>query len=472
MLSHSVPKGFIKCLFLPPTTSNLFRVHIVTTYGKSRGGKKVWYHRAYYKNDSGKEVYKPFRCHKDDPKKCHGNYKLKDGHYCQLYREAEKELNFREGEKTIDIANLTDLPDADKVQLLEALAIAKQRGTKLTSLVRSVEEAKGDLGQPIKLKEAMGVYIAKLKADSLASGSEANWLKSRNVITQFVNHFKNIGLHQLKVEKIREWAEGKEGWNYETKNRAFKTLVSWWNFFNNKGYEVGNNNPFSPADSSRGIPGLDYFTVVDDGIDYLNLDEVRKVLKDGLECAYTAVIVVLVMLCGVRTEEACKLEWSDIDLGDDSDDPDIYVPPNKAKKHRRAKDGKQTTAERRIRLSPMQVAWLKKAKAAGGLLPVCNGTYNDYKGGKHQWTERIKKTGRGSAGGRLRTREQIDAVLPSTVGRMNVLRHTYCSYHYAHFEDVGKTAATAGNSEAIIKKRYANKALKKGVAKKFWELLP
>ena len=91
MLSHSVPKGFIKCLFLPPTTSNLFRVHIVTTYGKSRGGKKVWYHRAYYKNDSGKEVYKSFRCRKANPKKCNGEYGTDN--YCQAYREAEKDLN-------------------------------------------------------------------------------------------------------------------------------------------------------------------------------------------------------------------------------------------------------------------------------------------------------------------------------------------------------------------------------------------
>ena len=61
-------------------------------------------------------------------------------------------MNFKEGKTAIDIGNLDALQDADKVQLLEALAIAKQRGTKLTSLVRSVEEAKGDVGQSIKLE--------------------------------------------------------------------------------------------------------------------------------------------------------------------------------------------------------------------------------------------------------------------------------------------------------------------------------
>ena len=35
------------------------------------------------------------------------------------------------------------------------------------------------------------------------------------------------------------WAEEKEEWQNDTKNRAFKVLSSWWNFFNNKGYEVG-----------------------------------------------------------------------------------------------------------------------------------------------------------------------------------------------------------------------------------------
>lgn len=429
----------------------------------------TWYHRAYYKNVSGKEVYKPFRCRKDDPKKCNGEFGSKN--YCQAYREAEKELNYRGRQKTIDIGNLDALTNADKIQLLEALAIAKQRGTKLTSLVRSLEEAKGDLGQPIKLIHARGIYLTKLEADCEASGSEAHYRKSKSVITQFVSHFRNIEMHQLSVEKIRKWAEEKEEWQNDTKNRAFKTLSSWWNFFNNKGYEVGKFNPFKPADSNRGITGLDYFLVRDQRIDYLKLDEVRKVLKDGLECAYTAAIVVLVMLCGVRTEEACKLTWSDIDLGEDSDEPDIYIPPEKAKKYRPTKEGIVRTAERTISLSPIQVAWLKAAKAAGGLLPVCLGTYNDYKSGKRTWTERTKKTGRGSAGGRPRTRK-ILAVLPLTVGRMNVLRHTYCSYHLAHFQSVGKTAHTAGNSETMIKQRYANKGLKKGVAKKFWELMP
>jgi integrase len=428
---------------------------------------EYWYHRV----QQDQEVIARFRCRKANPKKCHGNYRSKDGHYCQAYRDAEDELNHREGKTAIDIGSLDALSDADRLALLEIRAIAKQRGTPLTSLVWSVKEAKGDLGHPIKLIEAMGIYLAKLEADSKDSGSEANYKKSKSVITQFVNHFKNIELHQLSVEKIRKWAEEKKEWKNDTKNRAFKTLVSWWNFFNNKGYNVGNYNPFKPADPSRGIPGLDYFKVLDERIDYLKLEEVGTVLKDGLECVYTAVIVVLVMLCGVRTEEACKLEWSDIDLGDDSDEPDIYIPHSKAKKYRATKDGIVRTAERTISLSPMQVAWLKKAKAAGGLLPVCNGTYNDYKGGKHQWTERTKKTGRGSAGGRPRTRK-IDAVLPLTIGRMNVLRHTYCSYHYAHFESVGKTAATAGNSEQMIKQRYANKGLKKGVARKFWELMP
>lgn len=81
-----------------------------------------------------------------------------------------------------------------------------------------------------------------------------------------------------------------------------------------------------------------------------------------------------------------------------------------------------------------------------------------------------KKTCRGSAGGRPRTRK-ILAELPLTVGRKNVLRHTYLSYHLAHFQSVGKTAHTAGNSEPIIKQRYADKGLKKGIAKKFWELI-
>jgi len=464
---------------------------------KIAGGKKVWYHRAYYKNDSGKEVYKPFRCHKDDPKKCHGNYKLKNGLYCQPYREAEKELNFRKGEKTIEIGNLTDLPDADKVQLLEALAIAKKNNVSLTTLVRSAETAQGPV-KHIGLVEARKVYLAA----QLDNGHEAQHRKASGITAELVNHFHDIGLHELDIEGVQNWARGVKRWSNGHKNRALLSLLSFWNHFKSLKYSLPEDSPFAFADKAAGKPGVTAFTVVDEPKDTLTVRESEKVLREALTHPVTAAVVVLVLVCGVRTEEASRLCWHDIEL---DQEPEVYISPRNAKKFKPTKLGKVLTASRHIQLTDHQVAWLRAAKEAGGLLPVNLGMYNKKLSGRKDERKqaRIKKIEEALKNPRLLTpdvfctrdrrvghkklnakeekarltarleslKDYMAGVSPWLRGRQNVLRHTYCSMHVAHFESIGLTAHYAGNSERTIRLNYLE-VIKPTEAKKFWELMP
>jgi hypothetical protein len=100
--------------------------------------KKYSYHRV---EEYTNKVVARFRCRKANPKKCNGEYGTDN--YCQAYREAEEELNHREGKTAIDIGSLHAMSDAERLALLEVVAIAKQRGTPVTSLVWSIKEAKG-----------------------------------------------------------------------------------------------------------------------------------------------------------------------------------------------------------------------------------------------------------------------------------------------------------------------------------------
>ena len=416
--------------------------HIKTNFSNARNGKQNCYHKVYI---SGKHI-SSFRCRKANPKKCLVNYKSIDGHYCQAYREAEKDLNFREGQKAIDIGNLTDLPDAHKVQLLEALAIAQKNDISLTTLVRSAETAQGPV-KHIGLVEAREVYLEAL----LDNGHETQHKKASGITKELINHFRDIGLHELDIEGVQSWARGVKRWSNGHKNRALLCLLSFWNHFKSLKYSLPEYSPFAFADRAAGKPGVKAFTVVEEPKDTLTVRESEKVLREALTHPVTAAVVVLVLICGVRTEEASRLCWDDIEL---DHDPEVYISPRNAKKFKPTKLGKVLTATRHIELTPQQVAWLRAAKEAGGELPVAQSTFNK------------RLTGNNYPGWR-----EVEGVSPWLKGRQNVLRHTYCSMHVAHFKSIGLSAHYAGNSERTIRINYLD-VLKPGDAAKFWDLIP
>jgi len=172
---------------------------------------------------------------------------------------------------------------------------------------------------------------------------------------------------------------------------------------------------------------------------------------------------VLVLFCGVRTQEACRLTMEDIDL--DDEDPQIDIPPEKAKKFRNGK-----TAARYITLTAFQVGWLRAAFEAGGVLPVDPNTYQKHKGGNREYEDKtwtVSETGQT----KTKTIRDVPATIPLLKNRPNVLRHTYCSYHLCAFEDIGKTSHYAGNSPTVIKSNYFER-VKPKVAKRFWNIQP
>jgi len=52
----------------------------------------------------------------------------------------------------------------------------------------------------------------------------------------------------------------------------------------------------------------------------------------------------------------------------------------------------------------------------------------------------------------------------------DVMRHTYCSYHLAYFENEALTAHLAGHDVKVLRKHY-RQSIPKAEAKKFWDLL-
>ena len=56
-------------------------------------------------------------------------------------------------------------------------------------------------------------------------------------------------------------------------------------------------------------------------------------------------------------------------------------------------------------------------------------------------------------------------------GKINGIRHSFCSYSLRKHEDIGKVAAQAGHTERISLKHYLS-MVSKDEAEAFWKIFP
>jgi site-specific recombinase XerD len=114
---------------------------------------------------------------------------------------------------------------------------------------------------------------------------------------------------------------------------------------------------------------------------------------------------------GLKTSELLLLDWKKVG------DSQIEIAASQSKTRRR----------RLVSISENLKIWLTPYhRAKGPVVPLsANG-----------WHDAIQ---------RINTMLNTPLVLPS-----NVLRHSFCSYHYAKYKNENLTAAEAGNSPAVI----------------------
>jgi len=138
-------------------------------------------------------------------------------------------------------------------------------------------------------------------------------------------------------------------------------------------------------------------------------------------------------LAGLRTAELLRLDWADV----------WRVP-----KHIEITAGKSKTRQRRlVEICPALTAWLEpyRAQKIGKFWPGEETTFQDY---FNQLCGTSKVT-----------------------RKVNGLRHSFCSFHFALHANENQTAQQAGNSPAMIHAHYKGLATK-AEAKKWFRVLP
>jgi integrase len=308
------------------------------------------------------------------------------------------------------LAEFEALPDDDKVRLFQAWQRAVVGNYDLLAACMAFEK-EDEPAKPIQFAAVRKLFKAAKLAKGLRPDSIISYSSTFN---QFGAKFDNTNLDGINAEEVATWLDGQH-YSAVRFNRAINDLNTLRNWAAMKGFSVGKRNPFS----------VEKRLVDQKDVSILTVEQATDYLEKAVTVPLCGPVTVLVLLCGLRVSEAQQTRPQDIDLDDG-----IVTVRGQASKLR---------ARRICSLQPIAIHWLGLALEKGGLLPVSATNY-----------EKAKM-----------------ASLPKIPS--NSLRHSFCSYHLAHFKNIGLTAEEAGNSPEMIAKHYKELVRPKAAAK-FWEM--
>ena len=216
------------------------------------------------------------------------------------------------------------------------------------------------------------------------------------------------------------------------------------------------------ADPSEGV---EVAAVAEGEIQTLGVGQVERLLRAAVasEDAELLWYAVLATFCGIRPVEIERLELGRINVAERT----VIITGGTAK-----------TARRRVvDLPENAVAWLmampmpEKQKAESGKLKVCGAGWED------RWLC-LRRAAGWSVG--LRRKRAVagwhkvrDCALTEGAWPHDVLRHTYASMHYAHFQNEALLKAQMGHWERADTLHRHYRALRtRAEAAAFWRLSP
>ena len=329
--------------------------------------------------------------------------------------------------KKKSIAGLLALSDEIKIDLLNVYNRAKRAGYDLQTACELFERG-GEMRTPIKFKEAGEAFLAAKRAKGCRPRTVQTY---QYIIEPFALTFGDFEFHEIPKTDVAEWLQS-QPIAPRTYNNYLNNLTTVRNWVEAQNNDVGKLDPFSIEEKllDESDPCIveinDVRHVIDPDGDPVSIIEYVKAACAIKKCG---LVVVLVLFCGLRIEEACKTVMADIKINRKKP---IVVVRSQVSKVRN---------KRNVELQPNAVAWLKYAIDAGCVLPVTPVEF---------FLNRKRKM--------IRTGP-------------NALRHSFCSYHLAKFKNKNETAYLAGNSPDIIDTNY-KELVEPEDADAFWSLMP
>jgi integrase len=261
--------------------------------------------------------------------------------------------------------------------------------------------------------------VTELRAAKKADGASAAYLKDLKCrLGQFANSFGNRLVSEIQAHEIDRWLR-ELGLAPQTRNNSRRVLRTAFGYATARGYAT--SNPAASAAKAK---------VIDKPPGILTVQQTASLL----EAASREVLpyIAIGLFAGLRRAEIERLDWSQIDFETGL----IEVTAQNSK-----------TAQRRlVTMQPNLREWLLPLRKHNGSVTPSN------------CFRELFEQARVAAG---------IAQWPD-----NALRHSFASYHMAHFKNAASTALELGHHDSRITFAHYRELVKPKEAHRYWEIMP
>src|SRR5260370_5949238 len=311
------------------------------------------------------------------------------------------------------------LPEQLRTEAVKCQQLLEPVGSSLTEAVQFYWKEAKRVGGKKGLKDRIGGFAGvKRKA-----GRRESYVRILEwVLKAFAANYKERNVNEITRHHVEAWLDGNQ--NLATRKNRIRDLSIFFEFCRRRGYCA--SNPLENIERpivTRGRPEI--FTV-DEAAALLTTADLHPELE-------FVPAIAIGLFAGLRTEEIKKLDWSNIDFEHREIDVDARI----AKRRQ----------QRNVEICDCLIAWLTPyAKAKGPVYPV--------------------KAAR-------RKMKQLRELARIAKWPDNGLRHSYGSYHIAHFQNPNLTALQMGHATTdTLFNHYRNYRIRKKDAEMYWKLLP
>jgi integrase len=260
--------------------------------------------------------------------------------------------------------------------------------------------------------------LAQLLSAKAADGSSVRYLSDlRYRLGQFAKDFGDKPMSEITSSQIDDWLRALPV-SAVSRNNSRRTLRTAWSFAVARKYCV--QNEAAKTAKAKEIEGT---------VGILTVAETARLLESAP--AELVPFIAIGAFAGLRRAEIDRLDWSEVDLESGL----ITVAALKAKSARR----------RFVKIRPNLAKWLQPyARHHGAVTP-------------NNCRKMFEAT-------------QRDASMREWPS--NALRHSFASYHLAHFNDAAALALELGHTDAGLVFQHYRQIVKPKEAEKYWNLFP
>jgi integrase len=336
--------------------------------------------------------------------------------FFETQKAANSFIAFKNAELKRNGIEHAEFPTAIRVMAQNAVALLKPFGKTIMDAAQHYAAHLQASAKSCSAVELVKELVAAKEHDG-ASVRHVSDLRSR--LNIFAAQFNGKPVAAITSTEIDDWLRSLNV-SPVTRNHYRRLIVLAFNFAVRRGYAT--DNPAKQTEKAKERAG-------DIGI--LTVDQATQLLAGATPEMLPYIAIGL--FAGLRREEIQRLDWNEIDFESGL----IEVKAQKSK----------TAQRRHVTMQPNLREWLLPVRKHRGRVTL------------DKWQFRL----------------QFDAARKAagiTQWPDNALRHSFASYHLAHFKNAAATAMECGHHDSRITYRHYRELVKPKEAERFWKIRP